>query len=501
MKVLSVASECVPFVKTGGLADVVGALPGALAPLGVEVRVLMPGYPAVKAALPGDAEARPIGRGPGGPARVIGARAAGIDVMVLDSPRWFERPGNPYLGPDGRDWPDNHLRFGALCRAAARIATAGFDGWRPDVVHLHDWQAGLTAAYLKLGREPAPPSLLTIHNIAFQGLFPPEATAPLELPGSGFHPAGFEFFGQVGFLKAGLVYADRISTVSPTYARELARPEFGMGLEGVIASRRTEVHGIVNGIELDVWNPERDPHLAAHFSARAPARKARNRTALGQRLGLRTALGQRLGLRTSLGRRLGLHAAGEGPLFCVVSRLTRQKGPDLLLEALPRLLARGASLALLGSGDPDPERAFQAAAADHPGRIAVVIGYDEPLSHLMQAGADAILVPSRFEPCGLTQLYGLRYGTLPVVARTGGLADTVIDANEAALRAGVATGFQFSPGSATALADAIDRACDAFADRKLWSAMVRRAMRHPVGWGPSAAAYARLYSELLGAAA
>ena len=478
MKVLSVASECVPFVKTGGLADVAGALPGALAPLGVEMRVLMPGYPAMKAALPEDAEARPLGRLPGGRARVIGARAAGIDVMVLDAPRLFERPGNPYLGPDGSDWPDNHLRFGALCRAAARIATAGTDGWRPDVVHLHDWQAGLAAAYLELGRRPAPPTLLTIHNIAFQGLFPPEATAPLGLPRGGFHPGGFEFFGQVGFLKAGLVYADRISTVSPTYARELTRPEFGMGLEGVVASRRAEVRGILNGIDLDVWNPERDPHIAAPFSARAPARKAGNRAALI--------------------RRLGLHAAGKGPLFCVVSRLARQKGLDLLLEALPRLLARGARLALLGSGDRDLERAFQAAAEDNPGRVGVVIGYDESLSHLMQAGADAILVPSRFEPCGLTQLCGLRYGTVPVVARTGGLADTVIDANEAALRAGVATGFQFSPGSAAHLADAADRACDAFADRKRWSAMVRRAMRHPVGWSASAAAYAELYSELAG---
>ena len=481
MKVLSVASECAPFVKTGGLADVVGALPGALAALSVEVRVLLPGYPAVKAALPEDAEARALARLPGGRARLVSARAAGIDLMVLDSPRLFDRPGNPYLGPDGRDWPDNHLRYGALCRAAARIATGGVGDWRPDLVHLHDWQAGLTAAYLELGRRPAPPSLLTIHNIAFQGLFPPEATTPLGLPSSGFHPGGFEFFGQVGFLKAGLVYADRISTVSPTYARELTRPELGMGLEGVIASRRAEVHGILNGIDLKVWNPESDPHIAAHFSARAPARKAGNRSALV--------------------RRLGLDAGATGPLFCVVSRLTRQKGLDLLLEVLPRLIARGASLALLGSGDPDLESAFQAAAKDHPGRVGVVIGWDEPLSHLMQAGSDAILVPSRFEPCGLTQLHGLRYGTLPVVARTGGLADTVIDANEAALRAGAATGFQFSPVAAAPLADAVDRTCDAFADRKLWSAMVRRAMRHPVGWDASAEAYAAIYSELIGTAA
>ena len=481
MKVLSVASECAPFVKTGGLADVVGALPSALAELGVEVRVLMPGYPAMKAALPEDAEARELGRLPGGRARVIEARAAGIDVMVLDSPRLFDRPGNPYLGPDGEDWPDNHLRYGAFCRAAARFATNGIGGWRPDVVHLHDWQAGLTAAYLALGRRQAPPSLVTIHNIAFQGLFRPEATTGLGLPGRGFHPGGFEFFGDVGFLKAGLVYADRVSTVSPTYARELTRPELGMGLEGVIASRHAHMHGILNGIDLEVWNPASDPHITAHFSARAPARKVGNRVALA--------------------RRLDLDADATAPLFCVVSRLTRQKGLDLLLAVLPRLLARGARLALLGSGDADLERAFLAAADDHPGRVGAVIGWDEPLSHLMQAGADAILIPSRFEPCGLTQLYGLRYGTVPVVARTGGLADTVIDANEAALRAGAATGFQFSPVSAVALADAIDRACDAFADRKLWSAMVRRAMRHPVGWDASAEAYARIYSDLIGAVA
>ena len=476
MKVLSVASECVPFVKTGGLADVVGALPGALAPLGVEMRVLVPGYPAVKAALPEHAEVHGLNRLPGGRARLLCARAAGIDVMALDSPRLFDRPGNPYLGPDGRDWPDNHLRYGALCRLAARIATGGIGGWRPDVVHLHDWQAALTAAWLALGRRRAPPVVLTIHNIAFQGLFPPETAKPLGLPSAGFHPGGFEFYGQVGFLKAGLVHADRISTVSPTYARELALAEFGMGLEGVIASRRAEVRGILNGIDLEVWNPESDPHIAARFSTRAPARKARNRIALA--------------------RRFGLDAGAAAPLFCVVSRLTRQKGLDLLLEALPRLLARGASLALLGSGDAALERAFLAAADDHTGRVGVVIGWDEPLSHLMQAGADAIVVPSRFEPCGLTQLYALRYGTVPVVARTGGLADTVIDANEAAIRARAATGFQFSPVSAAPLADAVDRACDAFADRKLWSAMVRRAMRHPVGWESSAAAYAGIYSEL-----
>lgn len=481
MKVLSVASECVPFVKTGGLADVVGALPGALAPFGVEMRVLLPGYPAMIAALPDEAEVHELPRLPGGKARLFVGQAAGIDVMVLDSPGLFDRPGNPYLGPDGKDWLDNHLRFGALGRLAASIAIEGVGGWQPDLAHLHDWQAGLTAAWLRLGRRRAPPSLLTIHNIAFQGLFPPEGVASLRLPRAGFNSEGFEFFGQIGFLKAGLVYADRVSTVSPTYARELTSPEFGMGLQGVIESRRAEVHGILNGIDLEVWNPESDPLIASPYSAANPAGKDGNRVALA--------------------RRLRLHAASEGPLFCVVSRLTRQKGLDLLLEALPRLLARGASLALLGSGDPDLELAFQDAAARNPGRIGVVIGWDEPLAHLLQAGGDAIVVPSRFEPCGLTQLCGMRYGTLPVVARTGGLADTVIDANDSALRNGAATGFQFSAGSAAALAGAIDRACDTFADGSVWSAMMRCAMRHPVGWEESARAYARLYAELTETAA
>lgn len=483
MKALFVASECVPFVKTGGLADVVGALPGALAAAGVEVRVLLPAYPAVKAALLADAAAFDAGTLPGGSARLVSARAAGLDLLALDAPRLFDRPGNPYLGPDGKDWPDNHLRFGALCRAAAGIALDGIGGWRPDVVHAHDWQGGLTPAYLKLtpaAGDLPPPSLMTVHNVAFQGLFPAATVTPLGLPDRGFTTEGFEFFGQVGFLKAGLAYADRITTVSPTYARELATPEYGLGLEGLIAHRRADLTGILNGIDIAAWDPEHDIALAAPYSAAKPSPKAKNRKALAARF--------------------RLEPNHKAPLFCVISRLTRQKGIDLLLAALPRLLARGAQLAVLGSGEADLEAGVAEAARANPGRVGVVIGYDEPLSHLMQGGADAILVPSRFEPCGLTQLYGLRYGTLPVVARTGGLADTVIDANEAALRAGVATGFQFSPVAAGPLADAVDRACDAYADRALWRGMVRRAMKQPVGWQDSAAAYARIYAEMTGTA-
>jgi starch synthase len=476
MQVLFVASECAPLVKTGGLADVVAALPKALAARGVTARVMLPGYPAVMAALASTGTAT-AGTGLGGTSvRLVAGPVAGLELIAVDAPALFDRPGNPYVGPDGRDWPDNHLRFGTLCRAATGVARDGLDGWRPDLVHAHDWQAGLVPAYLRLEGRGGPPTVITVHNIAFQGLFPPDHMDALDLPWSGFTASGFEFYGRIGFLKAGLVHADRITTVSPTYARELMTPEFGMGLEGVVADRRADVCGILNGVDLEVWDPATDPHLAANYGPGRPGPKAANRAALEERL--------------------GLDPQATGPLFCVVSRLTRQKGLDLLLECLPRLLARDARLALLGTGDADLEAAFASAAAARTGRVGTVIGYDEALSHLMQGGADAILIPSRFEPCGLTQLFGLRYGTLPVVARTGGLADTVIDANEAALREGVATGFQFAPVTARALADAIDRACDLFADRPRWMAAMRRAMRHDVSWDASAARYVALYRDL-----
>lgn len=472
MKALFVAAECAPFVKTGGLADVVSALPKALAGEGVEVRVLLPAYPALADVLAGGEQVARLPRG-----RLVSASAAGLSLLLLDAPALFDRPGNPYLGADGLDWPDNHLRFAALSAAGAAVARNGVDGWQPDVLHAHDWQAALAPAFLRSRRRAAVVTVTTIHNIAFQGLFPPEAVREVGLPAAGFTVDGFEYHGRLSFLKAGLLHSDRITTVSPTYARELMRPEFGMGFEGILAARRARLSGILNGVELDIWDPATDPALVQTYTERSLARRATNRAALERRFGLE---------------------AGDGPLFCVISRLTPQKGADLLLEALPRLLARGARLVVLGSGDADLEAACRGAAASHPGRVGVQIGYDESLSHLMQGGADCILIPSRFEPCGLTQLYGLRYGCLPLVARTGGLADTVIDANEAALAAGCATGFQFAPITTAALADAIDRACDAFADRDCWRRMMRRAMRHPVGWGTSAAAYRALYEEAVG---
>jgi starch synthase len=476
MRVLLAASECAPLVKTGGLADVIGALPGALAGAGVETRLLLPGYPPVMAALAEAGGGTQIGllEGlPGGPARVLAATVAGLHLLVLDAPQHFDRPGGLYEDR-GRDWPDNHLRFGALSRAAATLAVEGVAGWVPDVLHVHDWQTGLAPLWVATAPGPRPATVVTIHNIAYQGLFPPSVIPELGLPREGFGPDGYEFWGQVGFLKAGLAYADRITTVSPGYAREILTPEFGNGLDGLLSHRRADLSGILNGVDTEVWNPETDPYLPAPYSARAPKGKEASRAALAAHFGLRP---------------------GDGPVLVVVSRLTRQKGLDVLTEALPAFLARGGRLALLGSGDAGLEDAFRRLAAERPGEVGVRIGYDEPLAHLLYAGGDAIAVPSRFEPCGLTQLYGLRYGTLPLVARTGGLGDTVIDANPAALAAGCATGFVFAPVSASALAAALDRLCDTWADRALWRRLMRRAMSHPVGWDSSAAAYAALYAD------
>lgn len=414
----------------------------------------------------------------GGSARVLACSCEGIDLLLLEAPHLYDRPGNIYLGPDGQDWPDNAQRFGAFSYVAAEIAAQGVQGWRPDVVHAHDWQAGLVPAYLRQRSDATPPCVLTIHNIAFQGLFDPSLMTSLGISSEFYTPEGIEYFGRIGFLKAGIVFSEKVTTVSPTYARELMLPEFGMGLEGLLRARAADLSGILNGIDLDIWSPEEDDLLVAPYSTRSLKPKAKNRAEVMRRFGLAEGTG--------------------GPLFCVISRLTTQKGLDLLLETLPTLVARGGKLAVLGSGDKALEAGFVAAAQTYAGSVGVIIGYDEPLSHLMQGGCDAILIPSRFEPCGLTQLYGLRYGTLPVVARTGGLADTVIDANEAALAAKCATGVQFSPVTKDGLEQAILRTCDLYEQPAVWAAIMRRAMRHPVGWDVSAQAYKDIYSGLTG---
>jgi starch synthase len=477
LRVLSVASEAFPLVKTGGLADVVGALPAALAHENVAMRTLLPGYPAVLAAL---GRAETVAEYPallGAPARLLAGRAAGLDLLALDAPQFFSRTGNPYVGPDGRDWPDNAQRFAALARAAADITLGDWPGLQPDLIHVHDWQAGLLPAYLAFAGRPHPPSVITVHNIAFQGHFPAKLLAPLGLPPEAFTLDGVEYFGGIGFLKAGLRLADRITTVSPTYSAEIRGPG-GMGLEGLLQTRSAVLSGILNGIDDTVWNPAADPAIPAPFDARRLARRAANPAALRARL--------------------GLLPEPDRLLFGVVSRLTWQKGLDLLLQALPALLAQGAQLAVLGTGEPAIEHGFRAAMTDHPGRVGGVIGYDEALAHQILAGTDALLVPSRFEPCGLTQLCALRYGALPVVARVGGLADTVIDANPMALAAGIGTGVQFAPTTADALEFAIHRTAALWRDRPAWIRLQRNAMATDVSWRGPARHYARLFRELAG---
>ena len=481
MKVLFVTPECYPLVKTGGLADVAGALPLALAPFDVEVCVLLPGYPGVREKLIGAHRVAALPKLFGGNATLTAGRTAdGLEVLLLEAPHLYNRAGGgPYLDAAGNDWPDNHLRFGALSWVGAEIAMGRLGDWQPEVVHLHDWQAALTAAYLHFEKKTSPPTLLTIHNLAFQGIFGTETLAGLRLPPAALAVSGadsMEYWGNLSFLKAGLLWSDHLSTVSPTYAREICTPDQGMGFDGVLRARPDRLTGIANGIDDAVWNPATDPALATPYSVRRLPAKATNKAAL------------QVGL--------GLHVRVDAPLFCVVSRLTTQKGLDLLLDALPRLVAAGAQLAVLGSGERALEDGFREAADAHPGSVSATIGYDEPLSHRLQAGSDAIIVPSRFEPCGLTQLYGLRYGTLPVVARVGGLADTIIDANVAALHDGVATGFQFSPVDAEQLAVAIERACDLYTDTLAWQRVVKRAMTRDVSWVGAAGAYANLYHQL-----
>ncbi len=471
-KVLSVASECVPLLKTGGLADVVGALPAALAGQGWEMRVLMPAYRPLR----GQAADWPEVFGEadlfGGPGRVLAGEAGGVPVLLLDAPHLYDRDGGPYSAPGGQDWGDNPQRFAALSWTAARIAREGLsDGWRPQVLHAHDWQAGLAPAYLAYGGARDVGTVITVHNIAFQGWAPGGLLGALRLPSDQFHSGALEYYGGLSSLKAGLITADRITTVSPTYAEELTRPEFGMGLQGVIAARADRVSGILNGVDTGVWSPEAEP---LPFSARKLAAKAANRAALCAQFGLDV----------------------PGPLAIVVSRLTDQKGIDLIAETAPEFIEGGGGLLVLGSGDPALEGAMRGLAAAHPGRVAVRIGYDEVLSHSMFAGGDAVLVPSRFEPCGLTQMYGLRYGTLPVVAATGGLADTVITANPAAVSAGVATGIIFHPTDAAGLAQGLRRLLALHADKALWQRVQKNAMAQDVGWAVSAARYAALYESL-----
>jgi starch synthase len=484
LRVLAVASEGFPFIKTGGLADVVGALPGALAPEGVAVTTMLPGYPAVMAAL-GPVQAsvqasEPVADFFGAPARLVRTKAAGRDLLVLDAPHFFARSGSPYLAPTGGDWPDNAMRFAALGRAAAQAAqgVGGMAGF--DAVHAHDWQAGLAPAYLRFAGSKVP-TLFTIHNLAFQGQFPANMFGLLGLPPEAFATAGLEYFGMVGYLKSGIWFADRVSTVSPGYAAEIRTPQWGMGLDGLLRGRGNAVSGILNGLDTAEWDPSADAHLPMRFTAKTVANRAANKKALQARM--------------------GLASDPDAPLFAFIGRLAWQKGVDLILEALPAILDHGGQLAILGSGEPALEERVHGATGAQIGRVGSFIGFDEGFARLCYGGADFMLMPSRFEPSGLGQLCALRYGAPPVVAHVGGLADSVVDANEMALASGVGTGFNFAPVSREMLAAAIERAIALYREPELMQRVQANAMAQDVSWKRSAAKYATAFREMVAARA
>jgi len=482
LRVLHVTAELYPWVKSGGLGDVAAALPPALIGLGVDTRLLLPGFRGFLDAFPGITDAARL-HTPFAAERVrVGlARLPGSELpaYLVDHPAFYDRLGNPYAGPDGRDWPDNHRRFGLFGWIAAELARGADLGWSPHILHLHDWHGGLAPAYLTAGLPAADhvPTVFTIHNLAYQGLFPAALFPELALPPEFFSIDGVEFNGLVSFIKAGLFYANRLTTVSPTYAREIQTPAFGCGFDGLLRTRSEALTGILNGVDPGVWDPRHDPILPRPY-------------------GTEDAASRKPIAKAALQRRLGLDDRQHAPLFGVVSRLTPQKGLDLLLACLPEIVADGSGLAILGSGDSDLEHGFSMAAAAYNGAVAVEIGYDDALSHLIIAGADIMLVPSRFEPCGLTQLYALRYGTLPLVRRVGGLADTVVDATAVSLTDGSADGFAFDGDRPVALMSAIRRASALFREPAVWLRMMRQAMAQDFSWSAAARRYLAVYREL-----
>ena len=473
MNVLFVTSELAPWVKTGGLGDVAAALPPALRKAGVDVSILLPYYPEVRKAFPVTVAPAIMSFGHFGagfePSTLRAAQSpTGVPLLLLDCPAYFDRPGNPYLGPDGADWSDNPLRFGLLSRIAAWLgSTDNTLSWQPDVVHCNDWQTGLAPAYLKLLPKARAASIITVHNLAFQGLCAAERLHALGLPDRAWTMEGVEYYGHLSFLKGALQFADAITTVSPTYAREIQTDAEGMGMAGLLRHRGQDLYGILNGIDLEAWNPATDAHLPATYTA--------------------ATLDTKLQDKVALQHELGLEARDDIPLLGVVSRLTHQKGLDLVAALHQQLAELPVQLAILGSGDRALEAEFQRLAVLYPGQFAVRIGFDEGLAHRIEAGADAFLMPSRFEPCGLNQMYSLRYGTPPVVRATGGLADTVTD--------GV-TGFVFADATAEALLAAIRRAVDTWYEPELWRTMQIAGMACDVGWTEPAGQYLALYEKL-----
>ncbi len=490
-RVLFVTPECAPLVKTGGLGDVSGSLPAALSKLSLDVRVLLPAYRSVLAARQGAPTLASYPATSAFPAcRLLdGGSVEGVPLWLLDCPMLFDRDGGPYQDATDEEWPDNALRFALLCRIAANLAQgnhgtpasgvgagATLAGWLPDIVHCNDWQSGLVPAYLRYGPPTQARTVFTVHNLAFQGIFPAATVEQVGLPAESFAMGGVEYFGSMSFLKSGLQFADAITTVSPTYAREIQGEALGMGMHGLLTERRGALTGILNGIDTHAWNPETDPRTPHHFGERSMAGKKRNKQALQ--------------------RRLGLVEDPSLPLLACVSRLTHQKGTDLILDIADELLALPAQLVVLGSGD----HAMQASLGDLsrrcPGQAGITLGFDEDLAHLIEAGADMFLMPSRFEPCGMNQMYSQRYGTVPIVHATGGLVDSVTDCTAESRGSHTATGFVFDPCTSDELLRAIRRALALFGKPRAWRAIQRAGMQRDFSWTASAARYADIYRQL-----
>ncbi len=478
LSVLCVASECFPLIKTGGLADVVGALPLALERIGVKVTVFLPGYPDVLSGLTDKRTLVRLKDFPKGQARLVtGKTITGLKIIALDAPELFSFSGNPYQTQSGEDRADNAYKFSLFSKIAADIANGDIGRKRYDVLHAHDWQTGLAAVYLHLRGITDIKTIFTIHNLAFQGVFPNSILSEICLPESYMSRDGLEYWDKVSFLKGGVVYSDHITTVSPTYALEIQSDAEGMGFGGLLRSKAQNLSGILNGIDIDVWNPQTDTEIPHPYSAANLSGKKKNKAALQKAMGLRVA--------------------PNAPLFSVISRLTTQKGLDLLADLTDQIVENGGQLILLGSGDSEIENTFRNAEQKHPSEISVTIGYNEPLAHKIQAGSDAILIPSRFEPCGLTQLCAMRYGTVPIVGRVGGLSDTIIDAGPMALASGVATGVQFSPINLHMFSAAIRRSILHYATPKIWNKMVENCLAQDVSWEHSAQLYKVLYASSL----
>lgn len=476
MKVLHVCSELYPLLKTGGLADVMGALPFAQQKAGMDVRVVLPAYPAISAGIP---DTVPVCEfyNFAGHIKLRYGIYNGIGIYLIDAPHLYAREGNPYHDQWYNDYIDNYKRFALLGWVGAELATGLDFWWRAEVVHAHDWHAGLTAAYLAAKGRPAK-SVFTIHNLAYQGQFSAYHLYELGLPLEMFHVNGLELYGQISYLKAGLYYSDAVTAVSPTYAKEITTPEFAYGLQGLLGTLQYQgkLSGILNGVDDQIWNPSLDPYLQDRYKLNAMTNKKQN--------------------KAKLQAYFNLPQEPECLLFVMVTRLTEQKGVDLLLDCIPDIVARGGQIAILGSGSPHFEQWLQHLAATYPQNVAVKIGYDEALSHLLIAGGDVILVPSRFEPCGLTQLYGLKYGTLPLVRATGGLADTVVDCNEENLKNRRATGFVFNHADRNGLLYAINNAFELWQKPRMWFSVRATAMEQDFSWHIAAQRYYELYQRI-----